>query len=73
MIEKMLLKLMVLTLRLRRESSEDQARMEKIMIDRVRATIESNRLMRENIKLEREKYEYLRRSTMKEFSESFDC
>lgn len=63
LIEKKLLKLLCLMESLHRESREHQTRIEKIMIDRVCATNESNRLMRKNIQLEREKYEYLRRST----------
>jgi len=67
MIEKMLLKLTCMMESWHRESREHQARIERIMTDRLRASDESNRLLKEKIELEREKLEFMKlRRTIEE-------
>jgi len=70
-IEKMLLKLTCMMESWQRESREHQARMERIMLDRVRGSDESNRLLKEKIELEREKFEFMKlRRTIEEMRSS---
>ena len=70
-IEKMILKLTCMMESWQRESREHQARMERIMTDRLRASDESNRLLKEKIQLEREKFEFMKlRRTIEEMRSS---
>ena len=70
-IEKMLLKLICMMESWQRESREYQARMERIMRDRIRGSHESNRLQKVKIELERETFEFMKlRRTIEEMRSS---